>query len=285
MSSLSVSSLVSQGIARLAAGPHPEQARWDAEILLRHLLGFNKAWLLAHGDENLSVTQAQKYTTLLDRRFLGEPIQYILGQTEFYGLPFRVTPDVLIPRLETEQLVELAISLARNLAHPRIVDIGAGSGAIAVALAYHLADPHIVSIDLSEKALAVARENAARNGVAGRIHFLEGDMLTPVEDEQFDLVVSNPPYISEEDRASLSVEVRDYEPSLALFAGEGGLAIYRRLIPAAHEALASGGFLLMEIGYGQSEAVQALLAASGFERLQFYPDLQGIPRIAQAQRS
>lgn len=257
----------------------------DAETLLLHLLGANKAWLIAHGSDELPARQASDYAALIERRFHGEPIQYIVGETEFYGLPFRVTPDVLIPRPETEHLVEQAVTLAGGFEQPRIADVGAGSGAIAVALAYHLLDPRITAIDLSEKALAVARENAERNNVASRIRFLHGDLLGPVTGESFDMVVSNPPYVPETDRASLSVEVRDFEPSLALFAGTDGLDIYRRLIPAVHEALAPGGFLLMEIGYGQSEAVRTLLAACCFEQLQFHPDLQGIPRVAQAQRS
>lgn len=277
-----VSSAVAQGAQYLAPGPHADRAKLDAEVLLRYVLDAGKAWLLTHGDDTLTGEQAQRYSMLLERRFYGEPIQYITGEAEFYGLIFRVTPDVLIPRPETEHLVEQAITYARDFQHPRIVDIGTGSGAIAVALAHHLPQARITSIDISEKALVIAKENAARNQVAERIRFLQGDLLMPVERERFDLIVSNPPYVSEADRETLSVEVRDHEPSLALFAGADGLAVYRRLIPAAHEAFLSGGSLLMEIGYGQSDAIRALLAESDFGQIRFVLDLQGIPRVACA---
>lgn len=269
----------------LQEGPHPDKAYFDAELLLRHLLGKDRAWLIAHPRKELSEEKQEHYETLVRRRLSGEPIQYITGVTEFYGLPFRVTPDVLIPRPETEHLVEQAITIAREFAEPRIVEVGTGSGAIAVALAVHLPQAHITTIDVSEKALGVARENAAWNAGRERIRFLHGNLLEPVSADQFDLVVSNPPYVPERDRGSLSVEVREYEPALALFAGEDGLDVYRRLIPAAYAALAPGGQLLVEIGYRQAEGVRALLAASSFEAIQFEPDLQGIPRVACARRS
>ncbi|HEX8811288.1 MAG TPA: HemK/PrmC family methyltransferase, partial [Terracidiphilus sp.] len=163
-------------------------------------------------------------------------------------------------------------------------DVGTGSGAIAVVLARHLPDARITSIDVSEKALAIARENAARNAVSERVRLLKGDLLEPVSGEQFDLVVSNPPYVPLGDRESLSVEVRDFEPALALFAGADGLDVYRRLIPVAYAVLASGGYILLEIGYGQAETVRTLLAASGFEGIYFVPDLQRIPRVACGRR-
>ncbi len=274
-----------RGAARLARGPHPGRARRDAETLLLHLLGTGKAWLLAHAEAPLPGEPARRYAELLERRLRGEPIQYLTGEAEFYGLPFRITPDVLIPRPETEHLVEKAIALARGFAAPRIVDVGTGSGAIAVALGGALAHAQLTAIDLSAAALEIARENAARNGVAGRIRFLPGDLLAPVAGEAFEMVVSNPPYVPAADRATLSVEVREYEPALALFAGEDGLEVYRRLIPAAFEALAPGGFLALEIGCGQQQAVAALLARSGFETVEFLPDLQGIPRVASARRA
>jgi release factor glutamine methyltransferase len=262
---------------------------------------------------------------LIERRRAGEPIQYITGECEFYGLPFRVTPDVLIPRPETEHLVEKVLALAANFPNPRIVDVGTGSGAIAIALAHTLSkctarridlekgagrtsgfvkgtgfSPYInpikstgalapegcssgsvTAIDISAPSLAIAEENAKRNGVA--IRFLQGDLLTSVAGEKFDIVVSNPPYVPTTDRATLSIEVRDHEPALALFAGPDGLDIYRRLIPQAFVCLASGGFLVLEIGYNQSPAIADLLAASGFHDIEFTPDLQQIPRVASAQ--
>ncbi len=158
---------------------------------------------------------------------------------------------MLIPRPETEHLVEKVLELAANSAEPRIVDVGTGSGIIAVALAHKLPAATITATDLSSSTLAIAQENAERNGVSGRIRFLEGDLLAPVAEEQFEIVVSNPPYVPLSDRASLAVEVRDYEPALALFAGDDGLEVYRRLIPAAFAALTPGGFIALEIGYGQ----------------------------------
>jgi release factor glutamine methyltransferase len=230
-------------------GPHPESSRRDAEVLLMHNIGQSRAWLIAHADELLPEAAAASYRQLVERRFRGEPIQYITGETEFYGLPFHVTPAVLIPRPETEHLVEKAIELAARFKRPRIVDIGTGSGAIAVALAGKLPYAAITAIDLSADALAIAQENAERNGV--RLRFLKGDLLSPASGEPFDIIVSNPPYVPAVDRDSLAVEVREHEPALALFAGDDGLEIYRRLIPAAFSALVSGGFLALEIGYGQ----------------------------------
>jgi release factor glutamine methyltransferase len=214
----------------------------------------------------------------------GEPLQYITGETEFYGLPFSVTRDVLIPRPETEHLVERVLELAGSFPTPRIADIGAGSGAIAVALAHKLPQAEITAVDISTSALALAHQNAEQNGVAVRIRFLPGDLLTPVAAEQFDIVVSNPPYVPVADRASLAVEVRDYEPALALFAGDDGLQLYRRLIPAAFDALAPGGFIALEIGCGQAPFVRLLLIDSGFQQIEFLPDLQNISRVVSAQR-
>lgn len=275
---------VKEAAVRLAQGPHAERARLDAETLLMHLLEANRAWLIANGDDEIGEQSASRYAELVERRYRGEPIQYITGETEFYGLPFRVNPNVLIPRPETEHLVEQAIALAREFTEPRIVEVGAGSGAIAVALAVHLVGARITTIDVSAEALAVARENAARNAVSEQVRFLQGDLLEPVAGEEFDLVVSNPPYVPEADRESLSVEVREYEPGQALFAGEDGLDVYRRLIPAAYAALAPGGYVLLEIGYGQAEGIRALLAGRGFEGIHFLPDLQGIARVACGRR-
>jgi release factor glutamine methyltransferase len=266
----------------LKDGPHPQSARRDAELLLTHTLKRSRAWLMAHGDELLSDELFLSYAELLERRRRGEPIQYITGETEFYGLPFRVTPEVLIPRPETEHLVEKVIELAARFEQPRIVDVGTGSGAIAVALAHEWLSAVITAIDLSSSALAIARENAKRNEVD--LRFLDGDLLAPVAGECFEIVVSNPPYVPSGDRATLSVEVREYEPALALFAGDDGLDVYRRLIPAAFDALVPGGFVALEIGYGQSPAMRELLASAGFEQIEFVPDLQNIPRVACARR-
>ena len=283
----------------LAEGPHAARARRDTEALLLHALrlnppqadaAINLAWLIAHDGDPLAPDPAAAFCDFVERRLSGEPMQYNLGHAEFYGLPFRVNRDVLIPRPETELLVEQAVALAQNLRRtrshlpPRIADVGTGSGAIAVALAHTLPWAQIVATDLSAAALAVASANAARNRVEPRIRFLAGDLLDPVCGQPFDLIVSNPPYVAESDRAGLDVEVRDYEPAQALFAGHDGLAIYRRLIPAAARALVAGGVLLLEIGQGQQPSIHELSQTQGFAAIRFLPDLQGIPRVAIARR-
>ena len=297
--------LVLDGVARLIRGPHSDRALEDAEELVLQVFQKDKAWLLAYWEDEFPDDHTLHYLELVERRYNGEPLQYIAGQTEFYGLPFFVTPDVLIPRPETEHLVEKVIELAASLQSTRIVDIGAGSGAIAVALAHALkghdfsraaeaqktsgalapegrSSTTITAIDFSAPALAIARKNAARNKAT--IRFLQGDLLTPVANEKFEIVVSNPPYVPEPDRPTLSVEVRDHEPALALFAGPDGLDIYRRLIPQAFACLVPGGFLVLEIGYNQSPAIADHLAANGFQNIEFLPDLQQIPRVAVARR-
>ena len=272
------------GETQLRAGPHPDRARRDAETLLLHLIGKNRAWLLAHHDDNFAGCKAIGYAALLNRRQKGEPIQYITGETEFYGLPFHVTPEVLIPRPETEHLVEKVVELLPLFPNPRVADIGTGSGAIAIAVAHEWPRARLTATEISASALELARSNAERTGFANPIRFLQGDLLAPISGERFDLIVSNPPYVPVSDRPSLSVEVRDFEPSLALFAGDDGLDIYRLLIPAAFTSLIPGGYLVLEIGFGQSDAVHTLLAAAGFTRIEFTPDLQGIPRVVASHR-
>lgn len=284
-----IAELLAEAQSLLAAGPHPDRARQDAETLLlqiwaRRNPARNRAWLLTHLDSEATSDEAAEFRALLKRRLAGEPIQYITGEAEFYGLPFFVTRDVLIPRPETEHLVEKVLQLSANFIDPRIVDIGTGSGAIAVALATHLRNASITATDNSSAALTIARRNAVRNCVADRIRFLAGDLLAPVASERFEIVVSNPPYVAAADRATLAVEVREFEPETALFAGGNGLSVYRHLIPAARDTLAAGGILLLEIGHGQQEAISALLESAGFADIEFTADLQGIPRVAAAQR-
>ncbi len=277
-----VKQVLQQGEARLRTGPHPDRARRDTELLLRHVLQHDQATLLARSNEGLVVADVISFLGLVERRLAGEPIQYILGKTEFYGLPFQLTRDVLIPRPETEHLVEKVLDLAGRFPQPRIVDIGAGSGAISVALAHKLPQAIVTALDISPAALAIAEGNAKLNAVS--IRLLCGDLLAPVAAERFEIVVSNPPYVPAVDRDSLAVEVREYEPGLALFAGDDGLDIYRRLIPEAFAVLVPGGFIALEIGFGQSPAIAGLLAASGFQQIEFVPDLQSIPRVACARR-
>lgn len=296
-----VRALLAGAVRALAAGPYPgphpgpnidphiARARRDAEALLLLALRrtspqVNRAWLIAHAEDAVPPEAVSALYALLNRRVAGEPMQYIAGETEFFRLPFLVNRDVLIPRPETESLVERVGKLAPLFRRPRILDVGTGSGAIAVSLAHEWPEARMTATEISHSALALAQQNAARLGFADRIRFLGGDLLEPVAGERFDIVVSNPPYVAERDRATLSVEVRDYEPALALFAGEDGLAIYRRLIPAAFGALAPGGYLALEIGFGQELAMGAMLAASRFMQIEFDADLQGIPRAVSAQR-
>ncbi len=280
----SVAELLFDAAEHLRSGPHSDRNRADAELLLMHVLERNRAWVLTHAEAIPPGQLAARFIKLIERRYRGEPIQYIIGETEFYGLPFTVTPDVLIPRPDTEHLVEKALELARAIKQTRIVDVGTGSGAIAVTLAHELPEAEITAIDLSEAALQVARCNATRNGVEDRVRLLGGDLLAPVAGERFDLVVSNPPYIPDTDRALISVEVREFEPALALFGGEDGLAVHRRLLPAAYNALVSGGFIALEMGFSQAEAIEELLRKSGFVDIGVTADLQGIPRVASARR-
>ena len=275
---------VRKGEAILRTGPHAGRARADAEFLLRYLLKLERAALIVRWNERLHENEAARYAELVGRRQLGEPIQYITGEAEFYGLPFQVTPAVLIPRPETEHLVEKIVELAPLFPKPRMVDVGTGSGAIAVALAHEWPDAQVTAIDISEDALKVAEANARRTGFAKQVRLLQGDLLTPVAGEHFEFVVSNPPYVSSGDRASMDVEVREFEPETALFAGTDGLAVYRRLIPQAANVLVPGGYIALEIGYDQRDAICELLSANGFEEVEFVADLQGIARVAVARR-
>lgn len=257
-----------------------ETARRDAELLLMHVLGCGRAHILTYPEAQLTPEQAATYEAWLVRRARHEPVQYIVGEQEFYGLKFRVTPDVLIPRPETEHLVEALLALVPHDAPISIADVGTGSGAIAVALAHALPEARLTALDLSPAALAVAERNAITHGVAERIRFLQSDLLAAVRGESFDAVVSNPPYVA--DSEVLEAQVRDYEPAGALFAGPRGLDIYERLIPQAWAVLKPGGWLLMEIGYGQREALASLL--EGWSEVSFVADLQGIPRVVCARR-
>ena len=261
-------------LAHLATG------RRDAELLLLRAVERNRAWLLAHPEAELTAEHAERFGAWLARRERAEPVQYILGEAEFYGLTFRVTPAVLIPRPETEHLVEETLRRVGSDAAVRICDVGTGSGAIAIALANARPRAEITAVDLSSAALVVARENAERHGVMERMRFLESDLLNAVKRESFDFVVANPPYVAEGEE--LEPQVRDWEPHAALFAGPSGLDIYGRLIPQAWDALVPGGWLLLEIGHGQREALAQLLA--GWDAVEFVADLQGIARVAIARR-
>lgn len=273
----SLAAVLHRGVERLRSFPN---GRRDAQLLLLRLLQRDGAWLLAHPETTLNDEQAQRYNEWLDRRERREPVQYIVGEQEFYGLALQVTPDVLIPRPETEHLVEAALTRASRDQPIRICDVGTGSGAIAIALAHHLPLAEVTAVDKSPEALAVARANAERHGPGARLRLLPSDLLGGVRGERFDMIVSNPPYVANSEL--LEAQVRLYEPQQALYAGPTGLEVYRRLIPAAKQSLVDGGWLLLEIGHGQRDAISALLV--GWDAVQFIDDLQGIPRVAIARR-
>jgi release factor glutamine methyltransferase len=260
----------------------------DAETLLIFAAGQNRAWLLAHPETELSAEQQARFEAMVDRRAAQEPLQYVTGFQEFFGLVFAVSRDVLIPRPETELLVEAVLEwvAGHGAPHPmRIVDVGTGSGAIALTLAHRLPGASVTALDLSEAALDVAQRNAMRLGLRGTVDFVQSDLLAAVERSDgaqagFDVVVSNPPYVPSGDAEQMQPEVRDFEPHLALFAGDDGLAVYRRLIPQAQKVLRPGGLLAMEFGFGQRAALETLLA--DWNDVQFRDDYAGIPRIALA---
>jgi release factor glutamine methyltransferase len=255
--------------------------RLDAEVLLAHVLGKERGWVWAHPEVVPAAGDEERFRALLARRLGREPLAYLLGEWEFYGRPFFVTSDVLVPRPETELLVEAVVAWAREQQAATLADIGAGSGAIAITLALELPDAHIIAVDLSPRALAVARRNAERHGAADRVTFLEGDLLEPVRDAgcaPLDVIVANLPYIAEEEYSVLMPEVRDHEPPLALRAAEGGLALIRRLISAAPTLLAGSGLLALEVGAGQADVVASLLTETGWRQLRVIDDYGGIPR-------
>ena len=266
--------------------------RRDAETLLLHVTGRDRAGLLAHPEAELSPEQIERIQELVVRRETHEPVQYLTGHQEFFGLDLRVTPEVLIPRPETELLVEAVVewvhsrSAIGRVGQMLVVDVGTGSGAIALALAYALPKARVQGLDLSPAALAVAQGNAERLRLKEQVRFAESNLLELVSGDfapgSLDIVVSNPPYVPSSDAASLQPEVRDFEPHMALFAGEDGLEVYRRLVPQARQALREGGLLAMEFGFGQREDLRALL--EDWRDLRFLDDYGGIPRIVLAER-
>jgi release factor glutamine methyltransferase len=272
---------------RLASDEHlRETARRDAELLLMHAASLTRPALIARPLRELDAREAAAFEVAVARRLRHEPIQYITGSQEFYGLELALSPAVLIPRPETEHLVESVLELLPRDRPAAIADIGTGSGAIAIALAVNLPLATVTAIDLSAEALAVARSNARRHRLEDRIRFVHSDLLEglpPAEREgRFDAVVSNPPYVPQADAPTLHPQVREHEPASALYAGSDGLAVYKRLIPQALRALRPGGLLALEMGYGQREALASLLA--GWRDLGFVDDLQGVPRVALARR-
>jgi release factor glutamine methyltransferase len=262
-------------------------ARLDAERLLASELGKDRSYLLAHFQDSVPEPSAEQFFARITERRRGKPLQYLLGWQEFRGLEFEVTPAVLIPRPETELLVDVAVQRFFE-GNPTLADVGTGSGCIAVATAVALPRARLLATDLSEDALSVARRNASRHNVSDQIQFLWGDLLLPLSklglDETLDCVLSNPPYVAERDLSALQREVRDWEPRLALVGGLTGLELYQRLLPQALRFLKPGGTLIMEIGYNmQAEITHLFDGAWKLEGIR--DDFSGIPRIVVAQKN
>lgn len=289
---MAILTAVSAAASRLeSAGISGEDSRREAALLARCVLGWDAAAWLTHQREPAPPGFQEAFDILIARRVSREPMAYLIGEREFYGRPFLVTAGVLIPRPETEFVIDEAIALARTRADASrgrgsetvIVDIGTGSGCIAITLALELSEAKLIATDTSAVALRVAEENARRHGVANRVEFRLAPFLAGFADT-VDLVVSNPPYVPESDRASLAPEVGQFEPAAALFAGEDGLDVIRALVPRAAGALRPGGALVMEIGFGQASQVQRLVEMAGLTDVRLVPDLQGIPRVITALR-
>ena len=262
-----------------------DEARVDAQTLLRYALGVSRAWLIAHADEMLGGEQQTHFNALLQRRLQGEPVAYILGNREFYGLDFSVAPGVLIPRPDTETLVEAALRLipetsaSEQRAPLHILDLGTGSGAIAIAIAVNWPEAAVTAVDQSGAAVTMARQNAEKLG-AKNLRLLQSDWFSALGNERFTLIVSNPPYIADADPHLSQGDLR-FEPASALASGSDGLDDIRQIVAAAPTHLERGGWLLLEHGYDQAERVAGLLKEAGFTEIGHATDLAGIQRVTQ----
>ena len=245
-------------------------------------LGCDRAYLYAHSERPISGDEFQRYDDALSQRVTGVPAQYITGHQEFWGMDLVVSPAVLIPRPETEHLIETVLPLAKSLVKPRIIDVGTGSGAIALALAKELPRAEIHATDISDVALEIARANAARHQLESRIQFHDTDLLAGIDFDAFDFVVSNPPYVGQTEEDQVQLEVRKFEPRNAVFAGPSGVEVIERLVPQAGAVLKLGGWLVLEISGTIVEKERQLL--SGWDRLRVVNDLQGIPRVVAARK-
>lgn len=296
---MQLKALLASAIAGLTADGVPSP-RLNAELLLMFTLNCDRAYLFAHPERELTAEEQSRYEAALAERARGVPAQYITGHQEFWGMDLIVTPAVLIPRPETENVIESVLRLGAGQRTSdlggqecpphtglRIVDVGTGSGAIALALAREFPDAEIHATDISPAALEVARANAARHQIEKRIQFHQGDLLSGLDQSGLDFVVSNPPYVGEAETDQVQFEVRKYEPRDAVFGGPTGVEVITRLLPQAHAALCPGGWLVMEISGTIASAVQDLLATSrdAWEAVEIIPDLQSIPRVVQARKA
>jgi len=281
--------ILNQAVERLrSAGV--DRPRTTAELLLGAVLDAKKIDLYLNPNRLLTSDQIGKFNKFLEERIKGKPIQYIIGSTEFFGLEFEVNPHVLIPRPETETLVEKVMESLRNLSSPEIIDLGTGSGAIAISLARNIKDSFVYAVDISSDALKVARRNARKHGVEDRMDFLCGDLFEPLRnrkrEETIDCVVSNPPYVSQEEFDQLPGEVKDYEPIVALRTEDEGTSFHKRIIRGSLDFLKEGGILALEVGLGQANEVANLIAdTKKFKEIKIERDLGGIERIVMAYKA
>lgn len=276
-----LSDVLTSAVEQLTAA-HVGSPRMNAELLLMFTLGCDRAYLYAHPERKLSGDEQARYDDAIAQRSCGIPAQYITGHQEFWGMDVIVSPAVLIPRPETEHVVETVLLLARGFKQLRIVDVGTGSGCVALALARELPNAEIQATEISPAALEIARANAARHQLGPRICFHETDLLSGFPPNSFEFVVSNPPYVGESEEDQVQLEVRKFEPRNAVFAGPTGLEVIERLIPQAKAALTPGGWSVMEISGTIVAGVKRLLA--NWEDVQIVNDLQGISRVAAAQK-
>ncbi|MBZ4646917.1 MAG: protein-(glutamine-N5) methyltransferase, release factor-specific [Clostridia bacterium] len=289
---LTIRELLNQSIRYLKNNGVENNAVLDAQLILSHILNVDRLYLTLHRDKRLEEDTINQYNKLLKLRAEGMPLQYITETQEFMSLPFKVTPDVLIPRGDTEILVEYIVDQCKDIEdkkHVHIMDIGAGSGCITVSLAYYIKNSRLWAVDVSSKALEISRYNARLNGVDNKISFIQHDILEGFPEDKIegllDIVVSNPPYIPSKVIDSLQKEVKDYEPHLALDGGEDGLKFYRKIIAEAYKYLKPEGLLAFEVGHDQSSSVAKIMEQNGsYNSIEIIRDLAGINRVVTAKR-
>ncbi len=278
---MTIGEALAAGAARLEAAGIRE-ARRDADLLLRHVTGATRAWVIAHPEAEMASEQAKIFADLISRREEHEPVQYIIGVQEFFGREFEVSPAVLIPRPETEIAVEAAVEHLSAIGNPKFVELGIGSGCISISILAEVASARGIGVDLSPQALAVAERNAAKHNVAARLDLRRSDLFSAVDETGLDAVVSNPPYVPDDVIATLEPEVNEYEPRLALAGGSDGLDVVRRIVAGSPGHLRPGGLLVIEIGIGQSFDVENMFDPESWTEVAVIPDLQGIPRTLRA---
>ena len=259
------------------------QPRREADSLLAFVLQKDKTFLIAHSEYELTDEEQKQFQEFIKRRAKREPFQHITKRQEFYGLDFEVSKDVLIPRPETELIVENAIDILREIDAPRFCEVGVGSGCISVSILKNVETVNAIGLDISEKAVQIAKQNAIRHEVSGRLELKISNVFESLKNEKFDLIVSNPPYISIDDFENLQREVRDFDPMIALTDGKNGFSIIEQIVKESPDFLKPGGFLLLEIGIGQNEKVKAMFFKKIWRIFEILPDLQGIPRTVKAQ--